>query len=257
MRAAWLTGGAVLTALALIVSTTAFWHGFAEARPPVEWTTRAIPFQGDRLTVEGVEGDVSLHIQAGEAGEVVIERFVTWSQRKPTVSEDWNGRHLRLGASCPQEREVLADAPVCHVGFQVFVPPETDLVAGTTGGALAIERVLGDVRATSQSGPVTVRDVPGTLWVRSGTGEVRGEDLRAGRTDVEVGSGSVSLSYAKAPAEVRAVARASGDIDLRLPKGGYDVTAEAEEVRVRVDQLPGSPRKIVASTPDGTIDVAR
>ncbi|MFI7449230.1 DUF4097 family beta strand repeat-containing protein [Nonomuraea sp. NPDC049714] len=253
MRAAWLIAGSVMTVLALLMSTVALSRGMAMAQAPSEHTTRTIPFPGNsQLRIEANGGHVRLDIHAGEAGMIVVDRELQWSQAKPSVSEDWNGRTLRLDTSCVQE---WLQEEHCEVDYRLFVPQETDIEVVSSTSPVGVDRVHGDVRVTSVSGDVRVYDIPGPLRVRSGSGAVRANDLFADQADVEVGSGHVDLEFRTAPSRVRAVVRTSGDIDLHLPDAPYDVSANAPQVSVSTDHTATSPRKITVSTPEGTVDI--
>lgn len=253
MRTAWLITGALVTVLALIISTVTLSRGIAMARAPSEHTTRTIPLPADsRLRVEANGGHVRLTVHAGEAGVIIVDRELRWSQAKPSVSEDWNGRTLRLDSSCVQE---WLQEEMCEVDYRLFVPQETDIEVISSTSPVGVDRVHGDVRVTSVSGDVYVYEIPGPLRVRSGSGIVRGDGLFADQADVEVGSGHVEMDFREAPTRVRAVVRTSGDIDLTLPEAPYDVSANAPHVSVSTDRAATSPRKITASTPEGEVDI--
>jgi DUF4097 and DUF4098 domain-containing protein YvlB len=253
MRAAWLIAGAMMTVLALAISTVAVSEVLARAQAPSEHTTRTIPFPGDsKLKVEANGGHLRLAVHAGESGMVVVDRELRWSRDKPSVSEDWNGRTLRLDSSCEQEWQ---QEEMCEADYRLFVPQETDIEIISSTAPVGVDRVHGDVRVTSVSGDVYVYDIPGPLHVRSGSGDVRGDDLFADRADVEVGSGHVDMDFRVPPTRVRAVVRTSGDIELNLPEAPYDVSANAPYVSVSTDRATTSLRKITASTPEGEVDI--
>jgi DUF4097 and DUF4098 domain-containing protein YvlB len=253
MRAAWLIAGAMMTVLALVISTAAVSEGIARARAPSEHTTRTIPFPGNaRLRVEANGGHLRLSVHAGEAGAIVVDRELRWSRDKPSLSEDWNGRTLRLDSACAQE---WLQKEICEADYRLFVPQETDIEIISSTAPVGVDRVHGDVRVTSVSGDVYIYDVPGPLHVRSGSGDIRGDDLFADRADVEVGSGHVDMDFREAPTRVRAVVRTAGDINLNLPEAPYDVSANAPHVSVSTDRAATSPRKITASTPEGEVEI--
>ncbi|MEO3887377.1 hypothetical protein [Nonomuraea sp. B5E05] len=253
MRAAWLVVGALTTTVALLVSTTVLWRTFARARTPEEVTSRSIPFTERRIQINAARGDVDVAILPGNAGELLISRSLRWTRDRPAVTEDWDARTstLRLEAVCPGADQ--PDGPLCRADYLLFVPPETDIEAGTTGGMLSVDNVYGDVRLTSVTGDVSVDDVAGSLWARVGTGSVRADTLNAEEADVEVGAGNVSLSFANPPATVKAVVRTSGDVQVHVREGSYDVSVVARNSTLNIGRDPSSPRKITARAPDGTV----
>ncbi|MGP3936946.1 DUF4097 family beta strand repeat-containing protein [Nonomuraea sp. KM88] len=253
MRAAWLIVGALTTTVALLGSTAMLWHVFAKARMPEEVKLRSIPFTERRIQINAARGDVHVSILPGDAGEVFIHRSLRWTRDRPAVTEDWDARTstLRLEAACPGADQ--PDGPLCMADYVLFVPPETDIEAGTTGGRLSVGDVYGDVRLTSVTGDVRVDDVAGSLWARVGTGSVHADALNSEETDVEVGAGNVSLSFVNPPATVKAVVRTSGDVQVHVREGSYDVSVVARNSTLNIGKDPSSPRKISARAPDGNV----
>ncbi|WP_433515816.1 DUF4097 family beta strand repeat-containing protein [Nonomuraea sp. CA-143628] len=253
MRALWLSAGAVATVCALLISGTAFWDGFAHASPPTETTSRSISFKLSKLKVIVGRGSVNVSIHPGDAGELFLERSLSWSKTKPTVKEDWDGRTLRLDASCPDTDE--RHLAVCEADYTLFVPVETDLEAESANGGLEVSRLYGNVRMTSESGLLRVTETSGTVWARSGSGDVRGSALTGGEADVETGSGRVDLSFDTAPTKVRAVVRTRGSVAVSVPGLAYDVDARAKNVDLDIRKDAASPRKITVQVPDGMASV--
>ncbi|NUW35127.1 hypothetical protein HTZ77_27390 [Nonomuraea sp. SMC257] len=254
MRAVWLTLGTVTTLAGLIVSTTLLFLGFAHAELPSEVSQSSFPFQGSQVRLIVEEGVSSVSVQTGEAGEVVVERWVRWTSRQPDVKEEWGAGNLRLSANCPNPER--PGEPSCQVGYDIRVPPETSLEAGTASAPLNLSQIHGKVRVTSVSGDVHVEGAAGDLYVRSGSGDVEGQALGGEHADVEVGSGGVHLVFRQPPAEVRAVVRTSGTVMVDVPRNAaYDVTAEAPTVDVDVRREAGAPRRITASVTEGQVDI--
>ncbi|MBB5774527.1 DUF4097 family beta strand repeat-containing protein [Nonomuraea jabiensis] len=256
MRAAWLAAGALATAIALLLSTAGLWRGFARARMPEETTLRSIAFEHKDVRIKAGKGtQVNLTIQPGRAGELLIVRALRWSRDRPAVTEDWDVRSstLRLDAVCPGEDQ--PNGPLCWADYVIYVPPETDVEAGTGKGRLTVSDLFGKLRLSSVAGDVEVNSLSGTLWVRSGTGNVDARDLDVEAADVEIGSGDVDLWFVSAPTTVNAVVRTAGDVNLDLPRTVYQVTAEGADTKIDVNQSLTSPRKIVVRAPKGRVSV--
>ncbi|MFI6298311.1 hypothetical protein ACIBEJ_42440 [Nonomuraea sp. NPDC050790] len=252
MRTVWLTFGAVLTVLALIVSTGAMWAGFALARPPTYESVRTIPFGGKQLTIEA-RGEVSVWVVPGAAGEIQLAQRLKWSDTRPSVSEDWNGTTLRLSAECPNmddERD-----HTCVTDYTVFVPSETDLDATVEAGSLQVDSLYGDARLTTVSGDIGANQTVGRLWARSGSGSISAHSLRGEEADVETGEGQVMLGFLERPMNVKAKVRTQGDIVIIVEDGAYAITVVAENPDVDVVQDPSSVRKIDASAQYGRVDI--
>ncbi|NUS03643.1 MAG: hypothetical protein HOV97_13900 [Nonomuraea sp.] len=254
MKAVWLTSGAVATVIALVVSTILVWHGFSRGRPPQEVHRRSVPFELSALKITTGGGRVDVDINPGPAGVLLINRNTLWtSTDRPKITEEWDGRTLRLDIQC--EDSGLFDGPYCQAHYALFVPPETDVEGSTTVGDLSISDVIGGVRLTTVSGEVRADRLPGSVRIRSGTGNVSAGSLSGGKADVETGAGNVKLDFMDPPVEVRAVARAAGDVTVRVPSGSYDVTAEGRRTEVDVDSTAGASKKIEARAPLGTVRV--
>ncbi|WP_188197464.1 hypothetical protein [Nonomuraea sp. SYSU D8015] len=254
MRAAWLAAGTVATAIALLMSTVLLWREFASARTPADVTQRSIPFMKDKVQIQAVAGQVSLVLMPGRAGELLINRTLRWSRDRPDVTEDWNARTstLRLKAVCPGADQ--PDGPVCRATYMIMVPPETDIVAGTTEGMLSVENTFGNLRLTSVSGFIQIDGVFGTVWARTRTGDIEADRIDGEQADVEVGAGNVDLWFVNPPTSVRAVVRTAGAVGVNLPRtGAYDVTAEATNVTLDIKRDEQSPRKIIATVGDGSV----
>ncbi|GAA2323428.1 hypothetical protein GCM10010149_90830 [Nonomuraea roseoviolacea subsp. roseoviolacea] len=254
MRAAWLTAGTIFTVAGLIISTALLFHGFADAEQPSETSQSSFPFQGSQVRLTIDEGVADVSVTTGEAGEVLVERWVRWSDRKPAVKEEWGAGNLRLSADCAGTERMRAR--ICEVGYNILVPPESSLEATTATAPLNLARIHGRVRVTSVSGDVHVDGVAGDLYVRSGSGDVEARTLGGERADVEVGSGGVHLVFRQPPAEVRAVVRTSGTVMVEVPRQAtYDVTADAPNMDLDVRRETGAPRRIIASVPEGLVDI--
>lgn len=251
MRRFWLILGTVLTGVTLFLSTSVVWQLVADPHPPTEVTWRTIPFQGATLTVRAGRDDVHVHILAGRAGSIGIERELTWTGGKPDVSEQWSDGVLRLDGACKEDSSSYYER-VCLIQYRLFVPPETDVEASASS-MLSVGGMHGDVRLTSVWGDVSASDTTGDLLLRSDSGNIDGNALRADAVDAETGSGRVNLDFDIPPSDVRAVVRASGDVEVDLPNGVYDVTADAPNTRVKTRSDPTSARKVVATTPDGGV----
>ncbi|NUR93110.1 MAG: DUF4097 family beta strand repeat protein [Nonomuraea sp.] len=253
MRAAWLAAGAVATVFALVLSTLLLWHDFSRGRAPQEFHRRSVPFTQSELKITTGDSAVSVDINPGPAGTLMIDRSTLWtSVKKPTITEEWDGHTLRLDTRCETDEPDSA----CESRYTLFVPPEIDVDAATTFGDLTISDVIGGVRLTTVSGAVEAHRLPGSLWVRSVSGRLSVNSLSGGKVDVETGSGDVHVDFMDPPVEVRAVARATGSVDVRVPPGSYDVTAEGRHTDVDVDSVDGAKKKIEARAPLGNVRVA-
>ena len=144
-----------------------------------------------------------------------------------------------------------------HVGrsvrFVVSVPKNTDLVARTGDGSIAVTGVHGKLELRSGDGSVTGTGLEGDVVANTGDGSVKLEGV-TGRVDVNTGDGSVRI--AGAPTALKAHT-GDGSVALSLAAGtaikeDWEITTGDGGVTV---QLPGSVNaELDASTGDGAID---
>jgi len=170
---------------------------------------------------------------------------------KVTSSQD--GNRIVIEAVQP-ERSVQVGI---HVGrsvrFVVSVPKNTDLVARTGDGSIAVTGVHGKLELRSGDGSVTGTGLEGDVVANTGDGSVKLEGV-TGRVDVNTGDGSVRI--AGAPTALKAHT-GDGSVALSLAAGtaikeDWEITTGDGGVTV---QLPGSVNaELHASTGDGAID---
>lgn len=251
MRPLWLAAGTVCTIVAVLLAAGGVWHGFARAELPSEHKSRSIPFSGKQFKLEVVQGVVDVDVVTGEAGVVDLYRTLRWTKDKPTVKEDWDGRSLRLSVTCPGDDQ--PNRPACMAEYELLVPDETEFEATTTSGTLNVDGLHADVRVTSVSGNVRASGIAGNVWIRSASGDINTGMLAGDRADVETGSGEVSVDFDKPPSLVRAVARVSGNVTVRVPVQRYDVSVQAKWSEVAVSSDVDSQRKLTAMAPQGQV----
>jgi hypothetical protein len=187
----WLVAGLALTTVTVIAG--ALTVGLWLARQ-TETQHHTYQHPGSRIDLD--LPDLDVHLTPGATGELAVERHLTWSYRKPTIGESWNGQTLRATADCP----LNVIGPGCHVDYAVRVPP------GTT------------VHIDTGAGDITIGEVDGELTLSTVSGDVRGTGLRCGQATVESRSGDVDLRFDQPPQRIQ-VTTGSGDISVRLPPG--------------------------------------
>lgn len=102
----------------------------------------------------------------------------------------------------------------CAVSYQVTVPRGVSVRAWSDSGPVSISGVQGTVDAQAGSGSITVDDVDGDLTAQCGSGSVDVTGVHGDRVRLETGSGHIA---AQAVAATTATARTgSGGIDLGL-----------------------------------------
>ena len=261
-----LVAGGVALALAAVGSTAL---SISQALLRSERTS-VVELGGDvtRLVLEVDSGDVE--VVASDRAGVRLERTETWSVERPSVSEQVVDGVLRVRADCN------ALLSWCGVSYVLEVPTGITVLARTGSGSFEASGT-GEVRADTGSGDVELSSITGDADVRSGSGQVTVDDVRAGsvvartgsgditvsRSTVErvsgrTGSGDVEVGLREVPDEVLA-RTGSGDVDVELPPGdeAYAVTVRTgsgdQVVDVRTD--PASARVVDVETGSGDASV--
>jgi DUF4097 and DUF4098 domain-containing protein YvlB len=141
------------------------------------------------------------------------------------------------------------------VRFVVSVPKNTDLVARTGDGSIAVTGVHGRLELRSGDGSVTGTGLDGEVVANTGDGSVALEGVK-GKVDVNTGDGSVRI--AGAPTTLRAHT-GDGSVALDLESGtaikeNWEITTGDGGVSLA---LPGTINaELDASTGDGSINAS-
>lgn len=207
MRTKHVTMG-IATVAAGLMLTGCGWGGFAGERFTDEETIRQkitkVLFDTDSGAVEIRVGDTTS-----------VRREVNYDDEKP-------GKTYRV------DRDTLiieaCETPGCSVAYDVVVPEGTTVSGHVDSGAVELIGVA-SANVESESGPITVRDVPGEVnaSLQSGTADLSGI---GGKVVASAESGSLSIELSSAQ-DVSAQTQ-SGDIEVTVPKGSYEVRTATE-----------------------------
>jgi hypothetical protein len=172
---------------------------------------------------------------------------------KVTTSQD--GNRIVIEAVQPERTMQVGIHMGRSVRFIVSVPKNTDLVASTGDGSIAVTGVHGRLELRSGDGSVTGTGLDGEVAAHTGDGSVSLDGVR-GKVDVDTGDGSVRI--AGAPTSLRAHT-GDGSVALALEAGtaikeNWEITTGDGGVSL---ELPGSINaELDASTGDGTINAS-
>jgi cytoskeletal protein CcmA (bactofilin family) len=205
-----------------------------------------------RLHVRNVSGDTRLKV--GPAGAI----HVTARKRVRGTSEERAKRLLEnVEVRMEQDGDDIVLKPHLYeqdrgwadlfrggrvaVDFDVTVPRELRLEAQTVSGDLVVNGTRGPIEAQSVSGDVRLEDVQGPLRLKtvSGdaivqdfagqlvgntvSGDLNFEHVRLHGSDVVTVSGDVRIDGELERSREHRVKTISGDVDLRLSGGSYDI----------------------------------
>lgn len=186
----------------------------------------------------------NVFIRTGD--EPSVSRVVHHDDEPPGASHRVEDGVLILDA-CPVDD--------CWIDYEVVVPAGVT-VNGAVGSGDVEVAGAGAANIQAGSGNVTLRDVDGAVNVdiRSGDADLFGI---GGRAQVTAASGNVTVRLAD-PADVRVEAR-SGNIDVAVPAGDYEVDASAGsgDVDNTIDSVEGAAHRVELHASSGDVMVAR
>ena len=258
VRTAWLVAGGALTALTVAFTALVTWPEVTKVQPRTETTLQSRALTSSEIVVEAA-GHVNISVVPSALRRLGLERTLLWIQDRPVVTEEWDGRTLRLDVHCPGGDR--PGDPPCQADYVLSVPSTTDVEATSHRfGTVSVSGMQGDLRLSTAVGDVIVDGTGGALRVRAQTGNVIGAGLRSTEADVETGTGDVDLRFAVPPGDVSAVVKAAGNVEVRVPDGqgyeeGYNVLTGTGNATVEVRRDPAAPRRITALTGTGWLSV--
>lgn len=209
-------------------------------------------------------GDGGVVVRPGAAGEVRIDRVVRYRGAEPGKTYRIEGSVLHVETDCGER---------CGVSYDIHAPAGV-AVRGDNGsgdlvltgvsavdvkvgsGTVTVTDATGDVKVVTSSGDVRVVNVAGNLTADVSSGSVVARGITGATTQVTTSSGDINLSLDK-PGGVRAEA-SSGDIDLTVPTGTYQIDASADSgtVDVRVPNDPAGRHQLRLHADSGDVTVA-
>jgi len=213
------------------------------------------------IVLDGSSGDVAVRTSA--INETRITRIVH-SSSDPGLSYTVTGSQLHLGTSC---------GPNCQVSYQIEAPAGVavtgELSSGTvsltgvgsadvhvSSGDIDIRGATGTVRARTTSGDVMVADSKGPATLEATSGDVRAINIDGTVTALAT-SGNINVKLTAA-ASVTAQA-SSGDVDVLVPEGKYQVRTRASSGEKNVAGItndPSSKNVLDLRTSSGDVTVA-
>lgn len=212
--------------------------------------TRQLSFthRVDRIVVDLASGNLT--VQPGRAGTVAIDRTLAWTDRRPTVSETWQGNVLRISGRCGGRS--------CASDYTVRLPASAAIEAHTGSGTISTTAIEGDQALTADAGSIEVTRAFGRLSATAHSGDVIGMALSAAHTEATADNGRISLGYAAVPRAVVASA-GSGNVAVAVPPAGPGYRIEAATgsgaTHVEVPDATGSPDSITADTVSGDVAI--
>lgn len=186
------------------------------------------------IRVNGVAGDVEVSGGA-PAGTVELTRRVPkGTDSSSTAGETWQGSTLVIDANPGCGPLVFG----CSVDYTLRVP---------NGTAVTVDDGSGDLKLGGTLGIVDVK---------TGSGDIKANDLQSGAVAARSGSGDIDLGLSQAPNQLT-VDTGSGDVDVKVPAAdtyAVGVQTGSGDQSVTVDTDANSPRKVQVKTGSGDVE---
>jgi hypothetical protein len=204
------------------------------------------------VIVDGGVADLSVraHDQADQEG-VVIDATLLGGRDQPEPRIHVDGGVLYVSTTC--------DVGCCAAELSLAIPAAATLEVELGVGDVTVAGLAGTVEIDVGTGDIALERLAGALGLHTGTGEIQGHGLLGTDAWVDVGTGEVSLAYdSAAPLQAVSVEVGVGDVDLRVPEGGYDLRLSAGVGDVSVADLQDqgeTGRGIDVDVGTGDIDV--
>lgn len=195
--------------------------------------------RAEKRTRGGDIRDVAFELQTSSTGDVTI--CATQGNSNPCDDRRYRDDD---GDDWGRRRTVT-------VAMTLLVPRGTELRVSTGNGAIAVDRVAGQVQASTGNGRVRVTDTEGAVRVSTGNGDV---DVTGARAPVRVstGNGRVTIATTDGPVEAR-TGNGSIDVSMAQLRATDDMTFSTGSGTVRVTLPAGYNGELDASTGNGEI----
>ena len=219
------------------------------------------------LTVSSGSG--SIRVDPGAAGTVHVaarlkadnswlagsdvEQRIRQIEKNPPIEQQ--GNVIRIGRFPDSDL-----ARNISISYEITVPAETKLEAGTGSGSITVGAIKGPAAVKSGSGSVTIGRVGGSVEASTGSGGIKVDG--AASLEAHTGSGSITATGVAGPTKANSgsgsisIAQAGkGDVDVSAASGGVTVTGVDGAARlnsssgsIRIDGRPAGPWSLHSSS---------
>ena len=238
----WLPLGGLVTVIVVLLCAFVDWRiaGFPALNHETQKQTYAhavskIVFSDLRSS------DIVVRGKSGADG-VSIERRLSWSNSRPSVTETWNGDVLTVAVDCPGVRIGFDQ---CNVDYFVDVPASVAIEAQVSSGDVTLDGLSAPAQVATSSGDVRVRGLSAdSLSARSTSGDLILDGLAVKSLTADATSGDIRATFTSAPTTVDAEAT-SGDVTVTMPRSDM-------KYKVSIDTTSGDQDSDVGNDSSGT-----
>ncbi|MBF8194015.1 DUF4097 family beta strand repeat protein [Nonomuraea sp. K274] len=208
----------------------------------------------DKVTAIQIEADAGgIEVTESDRQGVHVTEHLSWRKNKPAAGHETQGDTLVLRFTCPGGS---LGGVSCEVGYQVEIPRGLKVKAVSDSGAVTLRDLSGDVDAASDSGAVTLRDLSGDVNAASDSGAIDASGLAGKQVVTKTDSGAITLAFTAQPDKVE-TSTDSGSTEVRVPEGPYNIAAKTDSGNKQIDTAhdASAPRSITLSSDSGAIEV--
>jgi DUF4097 and DUF4098 domain-containing protein YvlB len=247
MKRTWIVVGSVVTVVVLVFSTSQA-VGLLAHEEVTETATFAAAGL-DRLFVDNANGSVEVDGSATAEEITVVADISHGLQRTRHTAEVIDGA-LQVRDSCP------FFSTWCTVHYRITVPARFAVRAASDNGWVTLRDLDGPVDVGSDNGRVELVRLTGDVLASSDNGSITGTALGSDVVLANSDNGRVELTFAEPPVRVE-VDSDNGRIEIVVPDTDdtYLVDASSDngstDIGVRTD--PASDRTIVADADNGSV----
>jgi hypothetical protein len=235
---------------------------------------RTLPFAADafeHLDVRADHADVVITSEAldGVDAEAALRASLSWGgELAPSLDTHMVGGTLRVDTSCEEVQG-------CGILLELRVPDTTAVDLDITRGTIAMTGLSDDVDVQLEAGSVDLVDLSGSTEVHITRGDLTldgvtgrldaylpggdlvGTGLQTDVLDVVGDAGQIGLSFA-GPPSLLVASTTTGDIELTLPAGTYDLDVASERGLVTIDGIDdaaGADSVVIVESARGQVTV--
>lgn len=257
-RRAWLSIGGLLTAAILACGVFFAWQVFTGTGLD-RHTEHGVLNSGEVPEAVGIDGtSATVALRGAETDEATADLQLSWyASERPAIEDAWEAQAWSVDLGCRHEGIPLWFAPGCGIDYDGTIPRDSPVEVSLTSGSVTVRNIGGAADLRTTSGRIEAYEVSGDLTAASTSGSIHAVGLTSNKVEAEETSGSISLEFAEAPAQVQASTTA-GDIEVLLPRGNsYRVLTDTSSDGVSIDVAtdPGAESTIDLRTTSGSITV--
>ncbi|MEV0386300.1 DUF4097 family beta strand repeat-containing protein [Nonomuraea sp. NPDC050643] len=227
------SAGIIAGLLGLAVALTGCGVGGPEESDTVSYDV------GDKVAALRVEADAgTIEVVESQRQGIHVTERLTWRKNKPETSHQVQGDTLALTFKCPTTWGFGAVSTSCDVSYQVEVPKGLR------------------VKATSDSGTLTLKDLSGELDAQTDSGTIEAGGLAGKRVAAKTDSGTIELTFTGSPDKVT-TSTDSGRTSIHVPQGPYNVVARTDSGAKNIEAAtdPSATRQIELTSDSGDLEV--